>query len=151
MPLAVTLAAQLATLPWALAAFGRLSPVSPLANLVAVPWSGVALVVALAWAVLRLAIGAGADVLLAALDLLARPLVWLERLPASPWITFPLQVPWWGAWSLALLLASCVLLPRPRWSAWPCRAAVGVLWRSLDDAARTPELAMIDVAKGAIM
>ncbi|HXT21662.1 MAG TPA: ComEC/Rec2 family competence protein, partial [Thermoanaerobaculia bacterium] len=60
-PLAVTLAAQLSTLPWSLAAFGRISPISPLANLLAVPWSAIALVVALAWALLRLAIGEAAD------------------------------------------------------------------------------------------
>jgi competence protein ComEC len=149
-PLAVTLAAQLATLPWSLAAFGRLSPVSPLANLIAIPWSGVALVVALAWASLRLTIGAAADVILPLLDLLAAPLAWLERLPASRWITWPQQAPWWCAWAMTVLLMTCILLPRPRWSVV---ARLGIViaivigaWPRAAPAA--PELVMIDVGQG---
>ena len=150
MPLAVTLAAQLATLPWSLSAFGRLSPVSPLANLIAIPWSGVALVVALAWASLRLAIGAAADLLLPVLDLLAAPLTWLERIPASRWITWPQQAPWWCAWTMTVLLITCVVLPRPRWSvAVRLVAVVALVVASLPPAPpRSPELVMIDVGQG---
>lgn len=149
-PLAVTLAAQLATLPWSLAAFGRLSPISPLANLIAIPWSGVALVVALAWAVLRLTIGAAADIVLPLLDLLAAPLAWLERLPASRWITWPQQAPWWCAWSITVLLITCILLPRPRWSVAARLAVVAALMvASLPPAPpAAPELVMLDVGQG---
>jgi competence protein ComEC len=149
-PLAVTVAAQLATLPWALASFGRLSPISPLANLVAVPWSALALVVALAWATLRLAIGDAADGLLTALDLLARPLAWLEELPASGWITLPLPAPWWAAWTLAALLASCALLPRPRWSLLARLTATAALvwWCAPAPPPPVPELVMLDVGQG---
>ena len=110
-PLAVTLAAQLATLPWALAAFGRFSVVSPLANLVAVPWAGMALACALAWAAGRLVLGAAADPLLVVLDGLAAPLEWLERLPASPWISVVVRAEWWAAWAAAALLAWWLLRP----------------------------------------
>ncbi len=149
-PLAVTLAAQLATLPWALASFGRISLISPLANLIAVPWSALALVVTLLWALLRLAIGAGADALLAVLDLLARPLAWLEQLPASGWITLPLQAPWWAAWTVALSLVSCALMPRPRWTlAARAVAVAAVLWWCGPSApSAVPELVMLDVGQG---
>ena len=149
-PLAVTLAAQLATLPWALASFGRVSPLSPLANLIAVPWSAVALVVTLLWALLRLAIGAHADVLLAVLDLLARPIAWLEALPASSWITLPLQAPWWAAWTVVLLLLSCALLPRPRWSLAARAVVVATVlwWCAPSPPSAVPELVMLDVGQG---
>jgi competence protein ComEC len=110
-PLAVTLAAQLATLPWAIAAFGRVSAVAPLANLLAVPWAAVALAVALAWAAARLAIGEAADVLLVALDILARPLDWLEVVPASPWVSLPLLGSWWVGWGTCALLGWWLLRP----------------------------------------
>ncbi|HEV8631549.1 MAG TPA: DNA internalization-related competence protein ComEC/Rec2 [Thermoanaerobaculia bacterium] len=149
-PLAVTLAAQLATLPWALAAFGRLTPISPLANLIAVPWSGVALAVALAWAALRLLLGGSADLLLPVLDLLAAPLAPLARLPASPWITLPLRAPWPLAWAITLLLAACALRPRPRWRAWSALATAGILLAAAAPPAapRLPELVMFDVGQG---
>ena len=149
-PLAITLAAQLATLPWSLAAFGRLSPISPLANLIAIPWSAVALVIALAWAALRLALGAAADVLLPLLDLLATPLAWLERLPASRWITWPQQAPWWTAWAIAVLVITCILLPRPRWSiALRLGIVVTLVVTALPPAPPSaPELVMLDVGQG---
>jgi competence protein ComEC len=149
-PLAVTIAAQLATLPWSLAAFGRLSPISPLANLVAIPWSGVALGVALAWAALRIALGPAADFLLPLLDLLASPLVWLERLPASRWITWPQQASWWCASAIAVLLITCILLPRPRWSVVVrLGIVVALLVASLPPAPPSaPELVMLDVGQG---
>ena len=149
-PLAVTIAAQLATLPWALASFGRISPISPLANLIAVPWSALALVVTLVWAMVRLAIGASADVLLALLDLLALPLAWLEGIPASGWITLPLQAPWWAAWTVALLLLSCGLLPRPRWSLAARAAAVAAVlwWCAPSPPPAVPEIVMLDVGQG---
>ncbi len=149
-PLAVTLAAQLATLPWALAEFGRLSPAAPLANLLAVPWSGVALAVALAWAVLRLAIGGPADFLLRVLDVLAAPFGWLARLPASPWISWPQQAGWTTAWAVTALLVSCVLVARPRWLRWARLVAAGaLLWISSPAGPPpSPELVMLDVGQG---
>jgi competence protein ComEC len=146
----VTLAAQLATLPWSLAAFGRLSPAAPLANLVAVPWAGIALVAALAWAAARLLLGPAADVLLLPLDLLAVPLRWLEHLPASPLVTWPQQAPWWAAWLATVALASCVALPRPRWTVAARAALATVLLASVAPEVPPPglELAMLDVGQG---
>ena len=146
-PLAVTLAAQLATLPWALAAFGRisLSRRSPTWSRCLGPRSRSSVVAA--WALLRLAIGAGADALLAVLDLLARPLAWLEQLPASAWVTLPLQAPWWAAWTVALarlLCAAAAAALDPRWRAGRSRPSlVGARRRRA-----VPELVMLDVGQG---
>lgn len=149
-PLGVTLAAQLATLPWALAAFGRLSPAAPLANLLAVPWAAIALAVALAWATLRLVVGAAADPLLSLLDLLAAPLGWLEKLPASPWITWPQQAPWVVAWGLTVWLGWWILFGRRASSlAAGLLAAAAALWACGPRAASPdPELVMLDVGQG---
>ena len=148
-PLAVTLAAQLATLPWALAAFGRFSAVSPLANLVAVPWAGAALGVSLAWAVGRLALGDWADPLLVALDLLAAPLAWLERLPASPWISVAVRAEWWAVWGATALLAWWALRP----AGWPAGlarglAAAGLLATCATRPERGLEVVVLDVGQG---
>ena len=148
-PLAVTLAAQLATLPWALAAFGRFSAVSPLANLVAVPWAGAVLAASLAWAVARVAIGAAADRLLALLDLLAAPLAWLERLPASPWVTVAVRTEWWAAWGATALLAWWVVRPAGRLAALVRGlGAAGLLATSVALPGPELEVAMLDVGQG---
>jgi competence protein ComEC len=149
-PLAVTLAAQLSTLPWSLAAFGRMSPIAPLANLLAVPWSGVALVVALAWAGTRLVVGAAADFLLVVLDELARPLAWLERIPAGPWVSWPQVAPWWAAWAATLALLSCVVWPRSRsWAtARIAGAALLLVWVAPARPSEHATLTMLDVGQG---
>ena len=148
-PLAVTLAAQLATLPWALAAFGRFSAISPLANLVAVPWAGAVLAVSLAWAVARLAIGAAADRLLALLDLLAAPIAWLERLPPSPWISVAVRAEWWAAWGATALLAWWVVRPAGRLAALGRGlGAAGLLATSVALPGPELEVVMLDVGQG---
>ena len=151
-PLAVTLAAQLATLPWALAAFGRLSPMAPLANLVAVPWAGVALAAALAWAIGRLLFGAAADVLLPLLDLLARAAGagWRRCRPA-PGSPGRRSRPGRSPGLLDAAAASCALLPRPRWSVAARlgrhrRAAVRRCPRRSHR--RPPSWSMLDVGQG---
>lgn len=127
-PLAVTLAAQLATLPWALAEFHRLSPAAPLANLVAVPWAGLALGGALVWGLARLFAGPPADALLPALDLLAAPLPWLERVPGGSWVSIPLSAGWAVAVTATGLLCWALLRPRPAgWAAARVAAAVGLV------------------------
>ena len=51
---AASVGAQLATLPWALPRFHMLSPLAPLLNLPAVPWTGLALIASLAWTAVAL-------------------------------------------------------------------------------------------------
>jgi len=149
-PLGVTLAAQLATLPWSLASFGRLSAASPLANLIAVPWAAVALTVALAWATLRLAVGGVAAALLPVLDALAAPLRLLEHLPASPWVSLPFRTGAIAAGAITALLVWCALRPAPRWSAAVRLASAGALvWACAPARTQTsPEIVMLDVGQG---
>ena len=147
-PLAVTLAAQLATMPWALAEFHRLAPAAPLANLVAVPWAAVVLAVALAWAVLRLVAGEAADALLPVLDLLGAPLPALDQVPAGAWVTLPLSAPWPLAWLATALVGWSVLRPRPRWRS--ASAVVAIAWIAAVQprAAGGVEVVALDVGQG---
>lgn len=103
IPIAVTIAAQIATLPWAITAFHRISPVAPFLNVVAVPWAAVTLVFSLLWAVLTVGVPASTPASLAvvALDALARPPAWLATLPASRALAFTVvagwgEVVWWA-------------------------------------------------------
>jgi competence protein ComEC len=148
-PLAVTLAAQLATLPWALAEFHRLSPAAPLANLVAVPWAAVVLAVALSWAFARLAGGVGDEWLLAALDLLARPLAVLDLVPAGPWVTFPATASWPAAVLTSALLCWAVVRPRPAWRSFAAVAMAVAMVVCVQPARREGlALEMLDVGQG---
>ena len=48
-PLAVTVGAQLATLPWTVSSFHMLNPLAPFWNLTFVPWTALVLLVSLVW------------------------------------------------------------------------------------------------------
>jgi competence protein ComEC len=109
LALAVSLAAQASTLPWALATFSYLSPAAALLNLVAVPLAALLLVAALGWIALALAIPPLGDLAALPLDLLAAPFRWLPSLPSGPWLCLPLPPSWWlglGLGSLTLAAAS---------------------------------------------
>ncbi|MEO8196103.1 MAG: DNA internalization-related competence protein ComEC/Rec2 [Thermoanaerobaculia bacterium] len=104
--LAVSWAAQAATLPWALAAFAYVSPAAPLLNLLAVPLAGLLLVGALGWVALALLVPALRELAALPLDLLAVPYRWLPSLPTGPWLCLPLP----PSWTLGLALAAVALL-----------------------------------------
>lgn len=112
--LAVPVAAQIATLPWALPAFHGVSPLAPLLNLAAVPWTSLVLAAAFAWLALAAVAPAWAELSTPALDLLAAPLAWPARAPAAPWWFLPLDLPAGAAAALALGLAAALGLPA-RW------------------------------------
>lgn len=106
MALAVSWAAQAATLPWSLAAFSYLSPAAPLLNLIAVPLAGLLLVAALGWLALVLLVPAAGDLAALPLDLIAAPFKWLPGLPTGPWLCLPLP----PSWTLGMALAIAALL-----------------------------------------
>ncbi len=83
--IAATLAAQVGALPWSVASFAQFSPVSPLLNLLAAPWATLWMLGAMAWTVTAAIVPAAATWVLPFLDLAARPMRWIEHLPASPW------------------------------------------------------------------
>lgn len=112
--LAVTLAAQVATLPWALPAFHGLSPSAPWLNLVAVPWTALVLAASFTWLAAAWAAPALASFLQPGLDLLAAPLGWPARAPAGSWWFVPLDLSAPAAGALALGLGALLGIPA-RW------------------------------------
>lgn len=154
-PLAASVAAQLATIPWALPRFHNLSLLAPLLNLVAVPWTGLVLGFSLIWTILALISPGLAGFLLPVLDLLAAPFSWPANLRPEPWLTFPLLLSPWAAWGLAIGLG-LLLFVRPQ----HILARFGVLtagllctgaclWNPIAAGrGRGPELAMLDVGQG---
>ena len=150
---AASVGAQLATLPWALPRFHMLSPLAPLLNLPAVPWTGLALIASLAWTAVALAAPTLAGRLLPALDLLATPFSWPSRTPPEVWLPVPLALaPVW-AWLLAAGVTALLLLPlrRPRivFSVLVVLVVLSVRCVRVGPAHRPdPELAMLDVGQG---
>jgi competence protein ComEC len=145
---AVTLAAQLTTLPWTLPLFALVTPWAAVANLVAAPWLALLLVVSL------LAVGLGAFVpalvtaLAPALELLASPALALAALPASPWVA----VPWYSSPLTALILAAAITAafrwPRRGLPALGLALVVLVGWRLVPDRDPPLEIAFLDVGQG---
>jgi competence protein ComEC len=145
-PLAASVGAQLATLPWMLPRFHLLSPFSPLFNLVAVPWTGVALGGSLLWTLAALVSPAMAAHLLPVLDLLAAPFSWPARTGPAAWFPVPVDLSWAASWLLALLLSLVLFAPRRL-----ALAGVGglvVLAACNLPGTRGVELAMLDVGQG---
>lgn len=113
--LACTVAAQLATLPWALPRFHLLTPMAPFANWVGVPWCALVLFVDLAWVVLLVVAPPIARATVPLLDLMVRPLSWTCDLsPQWAW-PLPFEGPPWVGWAIALAAGGLLLRPRS-WS-----------------------------------
>ncbi|MDY7096449.1 MAG: DNA internalization-related competence protein ComEC/Rec2, partial [Acidobacteriota bacterium] len=122
-PLAATVAAQIATLPFALPVFHLWAPAAPLANLLVVPWAGVLLVLCLGWVLIALAVPGFAGLLLPILDAWSLPAQWLEGAPPHPlWLQASAVGPW-GALALAVVLLSVML--SVTW--WPRRWGAAVV------------------------
>lgn len=111
--LAITVAAQLATLPVTAVQIGLLAPFAPVLNLVFVPWTAVALGVSLLWVpvaasasipVVRIVAEPAGNVLLGFLDVLALPFAWLAHLPPGSWLAVPVSVESGAALMLAIWL-----------------------------------------------
>jgi competence protein ComEC len=143
--LGASVGAQLPTIPWALPRFHLLSPLAPLFNLPAVPWTGLALGVSLLWTGLALLSPTLAGALVPVLDFVARPFSWPARTGPSAWLPVPLVVSPWMAWLLALLLA-LILFARPRLK--PLGLAGLLLLSCTLPRNRGVELAMLDVGQG---
>ncbi|HUO87355.1 MAG TPA: ComEC/Rec2 family competence protein [Thermoanaerobaculia bacterium] len=123
-PLAATVAAQLVSLPVAAPAFHLVSWTSPLVNLVAIPWTAVALAVSLGWTAAALAAPALAARFVPLLDLVARPFGWPSLGSPGWWGAVPVAAPPGVALVLAALLA--VWLPAP-WRRLPLLVPVLLL------------------------
>jgi competence protein ComEC len=148
-PVAASVGAQLATLPWALPRFHMLSPLAPLLNLPAVPWTGLALIASLLWTAVALISPGLAGALLPVLDLLAAPFSWPSRTPPEVWLPMPLALSAGWAWAIAAGAAALLLLPLRRRTVLLVLAAVAVLGvLCTRSRPQDPELAMLDVGQG---
>lgn len=144
--LAASAGAQIPTIPWALPRFHLLSPLAPLFNLAAVPWTGLALGGSLLWTGTALVSPPTAEALLPVLDFLAAPFSWPARTGPSVWLPVPLVLPPSAAWLLALLLA-LLLFARPRLKLLGL-AGLALLLSCNLPRDRGVELAMLDVGQG---
>ncbi|MDA8019324.1 MAG: ComEC/Rec2 family competence protein [Thermoanaerobaculia bacterium] len=109
--LAVSVAAQLATLPFSTPTTSLVHPVAPVLNLLAIPW----LTVFLGLSFLSLATPWTDPIVEPCLDLLAVPIQALARLPSSVWTTLPSS---WTAWDCMFATGALLaVLLRPTWSA----------------------------------
>ena len=144
--LAASVGAQLLTIPWALPRFHLLSPLAPLFNLPAVPWTGVALGASLLWTGLALVSPSMAGALLPVLDFLAAPFSWPARTEAAVWLPVPMALTAAGASALALFLGLLIFV-RPR-LAVAGLATAGLFLSCGLSPKRGVELAMIDVGQG---
>jgi competence protein ComEC len=124
-PLAATVAAQLASLPWSLPRFHLLAAAAPIVNLLFVPWTGLALAGALVWTVLALAAPALAAAALPALDLLAAPFGWPAAVQPQVWLALPIVASPVAAALLAGALG--LLLAGPAGRRWRALGAAGLL------------------------
>jgi competence protein ComEC len=151
-PVAASVGAQLATLPWALPRFHLLSPLAPALNLVAVPWTGLVLAASLAWTAIALVSPSLAGRLLPILDRLAAPFSWASRTSPEVWFPVPAVFSPAGAWLLAAGLVTLFFLPVRRALAVLAAGAacLGVFaaagWP--ESSRRGPEMAMLDVGQG---
>lgn len=112
--LAATVAAQLASLPFALPVFHLTSWTAPPFNLVAVPYTAFALAACLGWTALAMVSPAAAGGLLPLLDRLAMPFGWPAAGPPSAWGTVAAAAPPVACWLLAGSAAAWLLRPRRR-------------------------------------
>jgi competence protein ComEC len=146
-PLAASVGAQLPTIPWALPRFHLLSPLAPLFNLPAVPWTGLALGASLLWTGAALISPRIAGALLPVLDFLAAPFSWPARTGPSVWLPVPLALSPLAAWLLALLLA-LLLFARLKLLSLAGIAGIALLLSCNVPRDRGVELAMLDVGQG---
>lgn len=99
-PLSVTMGAQIATLPWALPNFHLFTPFAPVWNLVAIPWTALALGTGVLWSFIAVASPVLAGRIGILVNLVALPFAGVAALP--PAVTRPLIVDW-GAWQVSIL------------------------------------------------
>ncbi len=151
-PLAATVAAQLATLPWALPAFHQISPWAPLANLIMVPLASVAIVVALMWTGAALVSTGLAAALLPALAAATAPLAWPAAPRAALWQLAPVTLSGGGAALVAVGLGWACLRPRLGlalvaivFGSWRCGGGSPGAPRSLES---DLSVSMLDVGQG---
>ncbi len=145
----MSLAAQLASLPFALPAFARLGLASLPLNLVAIPWITLFLLLAFGWVAVALAAPGVAATFGPALDFVARPLAWSELLPPSRWVAFAFPASFGTSSLLACAGGAALLLPWRR-ARFVLLAGAGLLLQGAPSASGQPpvEVVFFDVGQG---
>lgn len=146
--LAVTLAAQLSTLPWTLPLFALVTPWAAVANLLAAPWLAFLLILSLGAASVSACFPALGDACVAVLDALASPALALSALPASPWVAFPGSLSWPSALVAAAAITAALLWPRRGLPALGLALVVLFAWRQVPERDPPLEIAFLDVGQG---
>ncbi|HSM14632.1 MAG TPA: ComEC/Rec2 family competence protein, partial [Thermoanaerobaculia bacterium] len=147
LALSATLAAQTASLPFSVAAFGEVAPAAPLFNLLAGPWAAAVLAAAALWIPTAICAPRLAEVLSPWLDPLALPLRALAELPPSPWLSSPCP----GGFPSGLAAAGLVSA-LAEGGGWRRGGILVLALLPLGGAGRPPserfELRMLDVGQG---
>ncbi|MEE8524531.1 MAG: DNA internalization-related competence protein ComEC/Rec2 [Thermoanaerobaculia bacterium] len=148
-PLAVSVAAQAATLPWTLALSAGLHPLAVLFNLIFIPWLALMVAAGLLWLFIAAVSSTASAWLLPGLEVLASPVDVLASLPPGHAFLWPLACPSWLAWSAPLALIAAWWRP-----AAAARVGVVMVMFALTgsgpprQAADEVELLLIDVGQG---
>ena len=144
--LSVTVGAQLGTLPWAIPEFHLLTPLSPVWNLVAIPWTALALGIAAIWSCVALAspdLGAQLSFLV---EVAAMPFASVAQLPPS--VTRPIVVNWgyFEALIMTALFFGC--LAGRKLSFVAVVLVLTVLAPRVRSPSSAPDVALLDVGQG---
>ncbi len=143
--LAVSVAAQISTMPWSLPLTGAVHPLASVMNLLAVPWLTVVLGAAFIFLPVMLSPFSGlTEVLVFMLDFFAMPLDLLLRLPVTPLDLRLFSQNHMAAWILAMALALVALRPRTGGVIF----LAGWLVFSIPETKPTVELTVLDVGQG---
>lgn len=141
--LAATAGAQLASLPLALPVFHLGSWAAPALNLVAVPYTALALAACLAWTATALLSPETSGAMLPLLDRVAAPFGWPSLGPPAPWGTVAAVAPAAASWAFAAITAAWLLWPRRRAWLLPVLSILAfVVWRGAPevDPRRSPRM-----------
>lgn len=147
LPLAVTVTAQLAALPWSASRFHFIALLAPLANLVAVPWMGVVLAGSLLFLVVAVVAPPAAHLLIPLLSAVSSPITWPARLPATLTPILPVAWPLPVAAGVAASVLGCLWSAR-RWSLAGLGIGVVVAMLGLPWHRDPPSLTILDVGQG---
>ncbi len=146
--LAVSIAAQVATLPWILTLSGGFHPLAPLLNLVAIPYLGLFLFAAFLWLAIAAGSSSAAAWLLPLLEGLAAPVAGLASVAPSAAFFRPLRIDAVTAWLLAIGLAWGLGRPRLLGRGAVVLALLLATGSAPPESRGPVELAMIDVGQG---
>jgi len=145
-PMSVSVGAQLGTLPWAIPEFHLLTPLSPIWNLVAVPWTALALGVGAIWSCIAITSKSLAAVAAPWVNAVALPFAGVASLPPS--VTRPIIVDWSHLEASVVTLLFFGALAGRR--LWPLAAGLVLLLLGSNGSSRdeSAELVLLDVGQG---